>query len=312
NSSNRHIRHTDRTIRSVFFCAAKATASYALDTPAHPFPLVSPSDLMTMPSKSRPPETNSHKKLTATQKVAATAGALACMAPATTESDVVYVNDRPVTATVFDGQGSTANWDVDGANGADFQLWVRSFMITSSSYISSNNFFRSSFTSGAVNFASQSYGSVQLNGRGLVGNGANGVNALNQSFIVGPTLASYAWGSTSVKYRSALQYNRFFTSSPGFTTSTTNATIAGNLSNFSPGTNMLGFRFDINGSTHYGWAEVDITNNNTELTITRWAYESDADTAIHVGAIPEPGSLGLLGLGAAGLLAFRRRRKNGE
>ena len=42
-------------------------------------------------------------------------------------------------------------------------------------------------------------------------------------------------------------------------------------------------------------------------TVKDWAYE-DSGGPIHAGAIPEPGTLGMLALGAAGLAVWRRRR----
>ena len=51
------------------------------------------------------------------------------------------------------------------------------------------------------------------------------------------------------------------------------------------------------------------------VTISEWSYEDVANTAIHVGttakAVPLPSahSLGLLRLGAAGLMTWRQPRK---
>ncbi|MDM8564643.1 hypothetical protein QUF74_03225 [Candidatus Halobeggiatoa sp. HSG11] len=88
---------------------------------------------------------------------------------------------------------------------------------------------------------------------------------------------------------------------------------------FEPGsTGYFGFRFTgSDGGTKYGWAKANWnhTNPGLELNITKWAYD-DSGAAIRVGDtgavsadLPaELTMLNLLGLGAIGLAAFRRRR----
>jgi hypothetical protein len=73
-----------------------------------------------------------------------------------------------------------------------------------------------------------------------------------------------------------------------------------------------GLAFDISGQTHYGWARLSVgTNPLLSATLHDWAYEEFPNTPIATGeggiAVPEPGALGLLALGAAGLAAYRRR-----
>jgi len=76
----------------------------------------------------------------------------------------------------------------------------------------------------------------------------------------------------------------------------------------------LGLRFVISGNTHYGWAQVatNVSSASSRFQLIDWAYEIRPDTGIHVGdtvgEVPEPSTLSLFALGAAGLLAWRRRK----
>jgi hypothetical protein len=86
----------------------------------------------------------------------------------------------------------------------------------------------------------------------------------------------------------------------------------------------LGLRFDIAGQLHFGWARVSVSgstdiNNALTATLHDWAYEGAAGAPILVGqidaaptAVPEPGTLSLLALGASGLAAYRRRKNAGR
>jgi hypothetical protein len=90
----------------------------------------------------------------------------------------------------------------------------------------------------------------------------------------------------------------------------------------------LGFRFQIKGKTHYGWARLSVQVNKTLVTsrLTGYAYETIPNKPIIAGktqdtdettgvadreatfTMParEPGSLGLLAMGASGLPLWRR------
>lgn len=289
---------------------------------------------------------NQNKKpLTVMEKMAMAAGtAVAITGTASANAAIIYTDNDPQYQTAYGGQGATTNWDVDGDGGADFQLWVRS----STFNFSANNFpfsaNRSGNFYGIVHFASQGRYGTDLNGRGLAGVPGR-ANALFNSFQVGPTLANgYQWnGNGDVVYRSAarvdasnrtqVNYNRrYVTNTNTFTTTyggvytsqsfysvfNTTSNFSGfgrsgpgiDFQNFVSGPNILGFRFLSSGNLFYGWAEINITGGDVE--ISRWAYEDVAGQGIHAGSttsVPEPATLALLGMGAAGLLAFRGRKE---
>lgn len=78
------------------------------------------------------------------------------------------------------------------------------------------------------------------------------------------------------------------------------------------GSGYVGVRFYIGADIRYGWVNITINPDYTS-TLHRWAYEDTGgqilagDTAS--GAIPEPASIVLMALGAAGLALYRKRRK---
>jgi hypothetical protein len=99
---------------------------------------------------------------------------------------------------------------------------------------------------------------------------------------------------------------------PSYSNIVDGATSVGrNLLNFYGGTGIAGVRFNIGGQDHYAWIRLDVALDGSSLTIVDWAYEDAPGTRISAGAVPEPGSGGLVGLGllALGARGVRHRRK---
>ena len=76
-----------------------------------------------------------------------------------------------------------------------------------------------------------------------------------------------------------------------------------------PGIGFIGFKFDGGSGTQYGWIRLQMNGaaNGNTFTLVDFAF-ADPGEQIATGQIPEPGSLGLLALGATGLLVWRKRR----
>ncbi len=89
----------------------------------------------------------------------------------------------------------------------------------------------------------------------------------------------------------------------------------------------LGFKFLINGQTHYGWARVSVSNEIRNVVLTGYAYETTPNTNIVEGhtfgpekadavapadllaPAPESSTLGTLARGADGLAIWRRDKE---
>lgn len=74
------------------------------------------------------------------------------------------------------------------------------------------------------------------------------------------------------------------------------------------GEGFAGVQFAISGNTHYGWIRM-IVDDFMRPTVMGYAFETEKDTPIPAGAVPEPCSLGMLALGAVGVTAMRKSRK---
>lgn len=282
-------------------------------------------------------------KISFAEKAAVAAGSIAAVtAPATAQAKVVHVTGSPVSLTLGGGP-NFASWDVDGAGGDEFRLnrKLSSFGTTQSNTITiqppgTGQSYQYQYRAFQANYrrenialaSSDTYGAQQLNGRGIVGPNAfsNRVQALANSFNVGPTLAAYHWGATPGTSRYALnRYDRNWRSytyyggyfGPHYSSS------AGVGSSKFPGfdqngDNIIGFRFDKNGDMHYGWAKVgwDLTSPAIgEFIIWEWAYEDQPDTAIHASStevVPVPATIvpaiAMLAVGAAGVRRMRKRQ----
>lgn len=114
------------------------------------------------------------------------------------------------------------------------------------------------------------------------------------NLAAGANIAARPFAAMNGIYFATLAYG------PGFTHSKFEAA----------GTGFIGFRFNGGSGIEYGWARVTMNGApGNGFTVVDYAW-GDVGTAIVAGqtAVPEPASLGLLAVGAAGLLIWRRSR----
>jgi hypothetical protein len=75
----------------------------------------------------------------------------------------------------------------------------------------------------------------------------------------------------------------------------------------------LGFELTSNGQAHFGWVHLDKVEPGASGVISEYAYDTVGGQSIEAGqtsAIPEPGTLSLLALGAAGVAVLRKRKRS--
>ena len=85
---------------------------------------------------------------------------------------------------------------------------------------------------------------------------------------------------------------------------------------------FFGVRFSDGTDNYFGWGRVSMPGDGSQLILHDVAYNENPDEAIKAGytgypstnalsvgtPVPEPGTLGMLALGAAGVYAWRRRK----
>lgn len=70
---------------------------------------------------------------------------------------------------------------------------------------------------------------------------------------------------------------------------------------------FLGVQFDLADGTHYGWVQIGVINNLNGAYVFRGAYETQPNTPIFAGSVPEP-ARAMLWLAGMAVHLFRRRR----
>lgn len=245
-----------------------------------------------------------------TDKVLLASGTIPFAAvPAASEAAIVHVTESVSirASDLISGAGfefGFTPWDIDGNGGAP--LYLAGYRVSNTTQIYSSTYLRYQFASfGIVN--SPTSGTAVSNGNSLVLSSSGfGLARLVSSNRVGPTLTGGNYGGP---FATALLTTVVtFSTTGGYTYGHSSQYPAGTLQ---PGSNKIGFRFVTGGNAHYGYADLKlIGGGDPGIEIAQWWYEDEPDTEIHVTPLPSSGiaALTLLGLGAAGLRAQRKRR----
>jgi hypothetical protein len=201
-------------------------------------------------------------------------GALAIASGSSAYAAVVSVAPPPDLSSTPGGATTTENWDVNLDGIVDFGFQNR--------YPNSGTH---------VNWQLNFYPVPAGNGVvGYVGPFINYADALSFGTSIGPasTFQTSAQVCLGSNYGGTL-YGGFAVEVP-------------------PGTNAYaGFQFTAADGIHYGWVFLNI--NAGIIDFTSAAYESTPGVAITAGAVPEPGTMAMLALGAVGVLGVVAKRR---
>jgi len=142
----------------------------------------------------------------------------------------------------------------------------------------------------------------------------------HQNGVLGYDLSSYGPQVLKAGYRVGPGGMFFPVGLAANVAATNGSVISGPFPNV--GIRFLGLKFNIDGQAHYGWAALNVKARahdhipDLRVTLLGYAYETVADRGLRAGegapqfyeskADPQPGTLGVLALGAPALNLWRR------
>jgi hypothetical protein len=99
-----------------------------------------------------------------------------------------------------------------------------------------------------------------------------------------------------------------------FSENANNNGVAGQWSNSQITDGYVGIELNLASGTDYGWLEFsdNPTASSPTLTLEDWAYNNTPGQGIMTGPVPEPSTAALLGIGALGLAASLKKRRQAE
>jgi len=227
--------------------------------------------------------------------------------------DILVNSGNPSVGVDLDGGGAEATIGFQGGNWFTSNTWTTptaggySTHTAGSSYgwVSSQ---WQTFTSSSGG-TSNSLRVTPNAGAAVAGNAGASYAAhfSNSQFIGPPGAAGGAYWATGAKLL-ANAYNMSWQTGYGG-----GGAVSNSSGSFLGAKGFIGVRFDNGAGLRYGWIEFEGASDASWGRITGWAYD-DAGREIHAGdqggepAVPEPGGLALLAMGAAGLSTLRKKR----
>lgn len=169
--------------------------------------------------------------------------------------------------------------------------------------------FGSTFTNGAQVFGATDVGILRDQGVPM---------RLSFGSNIGPGAGSFAGGGVLGEVRAGVTqtFQPIYTYTPtngGYLwigTSTNTFPVRNESGDFLGRNGFIGIVLSdaLNSTNYYGWMEVEVGPDAESLTLYGWGFDTEGN-AINAGAIPEANHFGLLVGGAAGLLAWRRKKR---
>jgi hypothetical protein len=150
-------------------------------------------------------------------------------------------------------------------------------------------------------FTAQLTGGIPFAFFNLTGNGGNGVAIDPACTVFCPALQQFHPGdsidgsltfNSTGSFKTSIGFDGFFEAAPD--------------GNYYFGLNDVPFAQE----DPFGWAE--ITLNNGDVTLDRFAFEDTTNAAVIPREVPEPATLALFSVGAAAVMAGRRRRRRAQ
>lgn len=228
------------------------------------------------------------RNTTALQKATTGLAGAVAIAGGTAAYGQIIVVSTPADFVVSAGTATapSVNWDVNGDGINDFTFGYRYPNTATGSGViwqaNMNPFTGSAATNGVIGYTGPfiRYGSALAAGFSIGTGGAFS------------TVTQVALGSRYLSGGVPTYYG-------GFAASIAPGTLA-----------YAGFRFnDSGGQVHYGWILLSVGPGSIDFVSA--AYQSTSNTAILAGAVPEPGTMAALAIGAVGVVGavVRRRRQ---
>ncbi len=192
---------------------------------------------------------NKLKSYSALAATVATAGAA--------HAQIIYTDVNP--DITVDSTSNSVDIDLDNGGVIDFSLIQQSGVTSAGSYA----------YNAVLTLPNPTTGVNAIAENGSVG---GGVIALNAALNLNDTIdASLTWVTDTVQFAAFV-----YPASASYT--------VGNWVGVTD--KYFGLRFDLAGTTHYGWARFDVSADGTTAVLKDYAYDATANTAIPAGAMP--------------------------